>query len=108
MSIMNSILGFFTEIPQYTENTVELVDFKVKQIDECAGFYFEQRYTLTIRVNGVKKKSVYQTDRNFTQVHFKQMFSEAMGTGETLFQAMTKYSFVVSDKFKASNGNKYI
>ena len=107
MSIMNSILGFFNTTPSET-NTVELVDFKVKQIDECAGFHFEWRYTLTIRVNGVKKKSVYQTDKNFTQVHFRQMFTEAMGTSDTLFQAMSKYNFVVSDKFKASKGNKYL
>lgn len=108
MNVMNSILGFFKEIPQYTTNTVELVDFKVKHVDECAGFYFARRYTLVIRHNGVKKKSVHETDKNFTQVHFKQMFTEAMGTSDTLFQAMAKYNFVVSDKFKASLGNKYI
>lgn len=108
MKGIHRVLGFFKEHPQYSPTRVELVDFKVKEVDECGGLYSEWRYTLIIRVNGVKKKSVYQTDLNFTQVHFKQMFTDAMGTSDTLFQAMSKYDFVVSDKFKASKGNKYL
>lgn len=108
MNIMNFFLGRFKEEVKGPVHTVELVDFKVKQIDECLGFHFETRRTLIIRVNGVKKKSVHQTDRNFTQTDFRQMFTQAMGTSDTLWQAMRKYNVVVSDKFKASKGNKYL
>lgn len=108
MGIIKFILGLIGKQNEPKENTVELVDFKVKQIDGWAGFHFEWRYILTIKVNGSKRTSFYQTDKNFTQVHFKTMFSQAMGTGETLFQVMAKYNFVVSNKFKASRGNTYL
>lgn len=89
-------------------NSIELVELKRKELDQCAGFFFEVQWTLIIKVNGRKKKAVYTSDKLFKQDNFKSLFSQALGTGETYFKARERYTFITSDKFKSGHGIRFI
>lgn len=99
-----SIFSIFDRKPK--EPTIELVNFTYTDVVGFAGppMY---KYTLTLKVNGKKSKVSKETDRNFTQLNFKNMFSEALGTGETMFNAKSRYKIIISNKFKSSYGYKF-
>lgn len=87
---------------------IVLHDFKVKQIDEWAGFHFEWRHILTVYVNGEKRKASFQTDRRFTKEHFQQLVVDALDNGQTYMEIVSRPDFSKSAKFTMTEGVNYL
>lgn len=106
LKLLRKVIAWFK--PGFKEPTIEFVSLTSVATTECMGWVNVYHNRLVIRVNGVTRIKRTKTDNRINCHMFRLMFSECLGTGETLYKAKERYKFVISDKFKSGIGKNFI
>lgn len=92
----------------YPNKGVVLYTIKRRVIDSTAGWAPEIRYTVTVIVDGKKRKVFHQNDRHMTVPQFQRLVERAVDSGKVYKEIVSDPDFCLHPKFMKTFGVNYL